>query len=171
MKTTFITKMLIPLIVLFFGLSVTFGQVPDTLVVSAKPPGNLNNVINGDTTATGESAHIYLLMPNGAVDTTYFITEEIMIKNLMLVGKTNPITGHPPVIAPYLRDDGSSPRNIAVAIDNGYVHFKNLYLLGTRLDGSQVTQQCISTSDSCRLTVENCIFENRLCNFQTLHNG
>jgi hypothetical protein len=146
------------LLVAFF-ISVTsiqsFAQAKDTLVVYALPPGNLNYVINADTMAGGESAHIYLLTS----DTTYFITEEIRIKNLDLIGKITS-TGYLPVIAPFINEDGSSPGNIAVAIDNGYVHFKNLYLLGTRTDGSQVTQQCISTSDSCRLMVEDCVIEN-----------
>ena len=144
------------LVVLFLSITSiqSFAQ-KDSLVVYAWPAGTLNNTINGDTTSTGESAHVYVLTS----DTTYFITEEIRIKNLDLVGKITS-TGYPPVIAPWINADNSSPGNIAVAIDNGYVHFDNLYLIGTRIDGSQVTQQLISTSDSCRLTVENCIIEN-----------
>ncbi len=160
MKKQITTIFLLVFLVLSSTNVRAFAQTKDSLFIAALPPGNLNNVINADTTAGGESAHIYVLAPSGPIDTTYFITEEIYIKNLMLVGKTNPVTGHPPVIAPFIREDGSSPGNIAVAIDNGYVHFKNLYLLGTRTDDSQVTQQCISTSDSCKLTVENCVIEN-----------
>ena len=154
MKKQIATILFLALLALLSTNMQAFAQ--DSLVVSALPPGNLNTVLNNDATP----GRVYVLAPDGPIDTTYFITEEIRVKNLMLVGKTNPNTGHPPVIAPFIRTDGSSPGNIAVAIDNGYVHFKNLYLLGTRTDGSQVTQQCISTSDSCRLTVENCIIEN-----------
>ncbi|MCB0747896.1 MAG: T9SS type A sorting domain-containing protein [Ignavibacteriae bacterium] len=150
----FTHMLLLVVLVLSFTSIQSFAQ-KDTLVVYALPPGNLNNVINADTTAGGESAHVYVLMS----DTTYFLTEEIRIKNLDIIGKTTS-TGYIPVIAPFINADGSSPGNIAVAIDNGYVHFQNLYLIGTRTDGSQVTQQCISTSDSCRITLENCIIEN-----------
>ncbi|AFN74223.1 hypothetical protein MROS_0982 [Melioribacter roseus P3M-2] len=138
----------------------SFAQPRDTLIVHALPPGNLNNVINADTTTGGEARHVYLLAQDGPVDTTYFITEEIRVKNLDLIGKINPNTGNLPVIAPFIREDNSSPGNIAVAINNGYIHFKNLYLLGTRTDGSQVTQQCISSSDSCKIVVEGCVIEN-----------
>lgn len=160
MKKLFSIFLLNAVLVLSFATANTFAQKKDTLVVHALPPGNLNTVINADTLIGGESAHIYLLAPNGPVDTTYFITEELRVKNLELIGKINPKTGHPPVIAPFIREDNTSPGNIAVAIRKGYVHFKNLYLLGTRTDGSQVTQQCISSSDSCRIIVENCIIEN-----------
>jgi hypothetical protein len=159
MKKQIATIFFLVFIVLAFASVQVFAVATEELRVSALPPGNLNEVINADI-VNGEAGHIYVLEQTGPIDTTYFITEEIRIKNLMIIGITNPNTGHPPVIAPYINIDGSSPGNIAVAIDNGFVHFKNLYLLGTRTDDSQVTQQCISTSDSCRLTVENCIIEN-----------
>ena len=148
------------LLVILFTCLPSVGQPSDTLIVSATPVGNLNRVINADTLAGAESAHIYLLAPNAVIDTIYFVTEEIRTKNLMLVGKTNPVTGHPPLIAPFINEDNSSPDNIAVTIDNGYIHFKNLYLLGTRFDGLQLTSQCVSARDGCRLIMENCVFEN-----------
>jgi Secretion system C-terminal sorting domain len=149
-----ITKIVL-LMALFLSIASIQSFAKDSLYVYALPPGNLNNTINGDTSATGESAHIYVLKS----DTTYFITEEIRIKNLMIIGKVTS-TGYLPVIAPWTNADGSSPGNIAVAIDHGYVYFQDLYLIGTRTDGSQVTQQCVSTSDSCRITLEHCIVEN-----------
>src|SRR4030042_1224659 len=105
MKKVFSTLLLTAVLVLSFATANSFAQKKDTLVVHALPPGNLNTVINADTTAGGESKHIYLLAPNGAVDTTYFIKEEIRIKNLKLIGKINPKTGHLPVIAPFIRDE------------------------------------------------------------------
>lgn len=156
-------KLFTKMFLLVAFLSVTslqiFSQGKDSLYIEPLPIGNLNEVINGDTTETGESAHIYVLQSDDEYDTPFFITEQLEIKNLMVVGKINPTTGHIPVVAVSIRDDGSSPGNIAQAVDNGYVHFKNLYLIGTRTDGSQVTQQCISSSDSCRITVENCVIE------------
>ena len=38
----------------------SYAQARDTLEVYALPPGNLNTVINADTTAGGESAHVYI---------------------------------------------------------------------------------------------------------------
>lgn len=151
-----------PLLLIIFFLSFisTFAQKKDTLIVSALPPGNLNLVINADTTAGGKSRHVYVLAPNGPIDTTYFITEQLYVKDLELIGKVNPKTGHLPVIAPFIREDNTSPGNIAVALNNSSVHFKNLYILGTRTDGSQVTQQCITAQDSSRVIVENCVIEN-----------
>jgi hypothetical protein len=161
MKITSVTITLISLVEFVFCISITFGQSTDTLLVPAYPPGALNEVIHRDTLATGEQAHtVYVLQQNSEVDTIYYITEELRVKNLTIVGKNNPVTGFPPVIAPFINYDNSSPDNIAIAIDNGFINFKNLYLLGTRADGSQVTSQCVSTSDSCHLIMENCIFEN-----------
>ena len=149
------------MLVTILMFSFAYAQVGDTLLVHAWPEGTLNTVIHGDTLPTGEQAHkVYLLQQNSELDTTYYITEELRVEDLTLVGKNNPVTGFPPVVSVAIRGDNSSPGNIAVAINNGFVHFKNLYLTGTRSDGSQVTGQCVSTSDSCKLIMENCIFEN-----------
>ena len=85
------------LVVLFTAMMSMQSFAKDSLYVAALPPGNLNAVINADTTANGESAHIYVL----SSDTTYFLTEEIRVKNLDLIGKITP-DGYLPVIAPYL---------------------------------------------------------------------
>jgi hypothetical protein len=142
-----------------FFLSIASIQsfAKDTLYVAALPPGNLNAVINADTTASGESAHVYVLNS----DTTYFLTEEIRVKDLDLIGKITP-DGYLPVIVPYINSDGTSPNNIAATPGgHSYILFKNLYLMGTRTDGSSVTSQCVSANgDSCRYIMEGCIFEN-----------
>ena len=149
-----LTKVLL-LAAFFLSIASVKSFAKDTLYVSALPPGNLNNVINADTTLNGETQHIYVLTS----DTTYFITEEIRVRDLAIIGHVTK-AGYLPVIAPFINQDGSSPGNIAVAINNGYVFFQNLYLTGTRTDLSQVTQQCISTSDSCRIELDHCIVEN-----------
>ena len=151
-----LTKMLLLAAFFLAAASIqTFAK--DSLYVAALPPGNLNTVINGDTLAGGESGHIYVLNS----DTTYFLEEEIRVKDLDLIGKITP-DGYLPVIAPYINPDGGSPGNIAATPGGGsYIHFKNLFLIGTRTDGSQVTQQCVSANgDTCRFIMENCIFEN-----------
>ena len=149
-----LTKLL--LLAVLFSAAVTESFAKDSLYVAAFPPGNLNAVINADTVA-GESGHIYVLES----DTTYFLTEEIRVKNLDIIGKITS-DGYLPVIAPYIREDNTSVGNIAATPGgNSYIHFKNLYLLGTRTDGAQVTQQCVSANgDDCRYIMENCIIEN-----------
>ena len=151
-----LTKMFL-LAAFFISIASIQSFAKDSLYVSALPPGHLNEVINADTAVGGEAQHIYVL----ASDTTYFITEEIRVKNLDLIGKITP-DGYLPVIAPYINQDGGSPGNIASTPGgHSYIHFKNLFLTGTRTDGSQVTQQCVSANgDTCRYIMENCIIEN-----------
>ncbi len=161
-----ISLTIISFLVLAFAYipSETFAQAPDTMYVAALPPGNLNTVINGDTTASGlrnNPNRVYVLQQTGDVDTTYYLTNQIQIKDLTLVGKINPKTGHIPVIAPILNQDGSTVGNFAVCDAHSFVHFENLFLLGTRPDGAQVTQQCVSANgDTCTYIMDHCIFEN-----------
>ncbi len=145
------------LVVLFTAIMSIQSLAKDSLYVAALPPGNLNAVINGDTLVGGESAHIYVLNS----DTTYFITEEIRVKNLDLIGKITSMDIFR-LLRLIINPDGGSPGNIAATPGgDSYVHFKNLYLIGTRTDGSQVTQQCVSANgDTCRFIMENCVFEN-----------
>ena len=80
MKITSVTITLISLIEFVLCISVTFGQSNDTLFIAANPPDNLNNVINGDTTANGEWVNpdcVFALKHVSAVETTYYIAEEI----------------------------------------------------------------------------------------------
>ena len=164
MKTVFISMFLISLTILSAIKSNSFAQIPDTLVVSANPPGNLNNIINGDTTATGEQVNpdrVYVVKQTGVVDTIYFLTEEIRIKDLNLVGITNPNTGFPPVIQPYIHQDGTSINDFIVVLEEGVISLKNLYLLATRSDGLSVTSSAISAhGESVRFVIDECVFEN-----------
>ncbi len=115
----------------------------DTMYVYATPPGNINNVIAGDTTATGarkDPNRVYVLQQTGSTDTTYFFTATInMFTNfkgatLTIVGKDNPVTGMPPVIEPYILTDNSTPARFTEC-DEGNIDFENLYFLGKRTDG------------------------------------
>jgi len=163
MKTLFTAILLIALVALVPSSS--FAQAVDSVVVAALPPGNLNKVINGDTLATGGGRvnpnRVYVLKQTGAVDTVYFITSQISINgNLTLVGKTNPITGKPPVIEPLINSDNSSPGNFIQALTGKTVSCKNIYFLGTRTDKASVTPQCISASgDSITFKFDHCIVE------------
>jgi hypothetical protein len=128
---------------LFLVPGLSFAQMSDTLYVSALPPGNINNVITGDTTATGarkDPNRVYVLQQTGSVDTTYFYTATInMAANfngltLTIIGKNNPVTGMPPVIEPFILSDNSTPPRFTENLE-GNLNFDNLYFLGKRTDG------------------------------------
>ncbi|MEJ2618357.1 MAG: hypothetical protein P8Z35_25605, partial [Ignavibacteriaceae bacterium] len=138
-------------IMLFTAISVlylvpgsSFAQTSsDTLYVSAMPPGNINNVITGDTTATGARKNpnrVYVLQQTGSLDTTYFFTATInMAANfngvtLTIIGKDNPVTGMPPVIEPFILTDNSTPARFTENLE-GNISLDNLYFLGKRTDG------------------------------------
>ncbi|MCL6100238.1 MAG: T9SS type A sorting domain-containing protein [Bacteroidetes bacterium] len=165
MRTFFTALFLIAMGLLTLLPSLSFAQAPDTMVVAALPPGNLNMVINGDTSSTGQRNNpnrVYVLQQTGALDTVYFLSNQIQnVPNLTIVGKVNPTTGNIPVIEPYLNPDGSTPGSFATCNAHSFVKFVNLFLLGTRSDGSQVTQQCISPNgDTLTYIMDHCIFEN-----------
>ncbi|HKJ81146.1 MAG TPA: T9SS type A sorting domain-containing protein [Ignavibacteriaceae bacterium] len=111
--------------------------------MAALPPGNINNVIAGDTTATGarkDPNRVYVLQQTGSVDTTYFFTATINMDakfnglTLTIIGKNNPVTGMPPVIEPFILSDNSTPPRFTENLE-GNLNFDNLYFLGKRTDG------------------------------------
>ncbi len=128
--------------VLYIVSGSAFAQTSsDTLYISPLPPGNINNVIAGDTTDTGarkDPNRVYVL--TGTQDTTYFFTATInMAANfngvtLTIIGKNNPITGMPPVIEPYILQDNSTPARFTENLE-GNLNLDNLYFLGKRPDG------------------------------------
>ncbi len=122
----------------------SFAQTSsDTMYVSAMPVGNINNVIAGDTTATGarkDPNRVYVLQQTGSVDTTYFFTATINMLNnfngltLTIIGKNNPNTGMPPVIEPWMLTDNSTPAPFTEC-RAGNISVDNQYFLGKRTDG------------------------------------
>lgn len=139
------------------------AQSSDTLVVAALPPGNLNEVINGDTTATGQRLdlnRVYVLQQTSPADTVYYLTGTIYTHyNLTIIGKTNPITGKPPVIAPFVNSDNSSPGAFFNA-SGGIITLKNLYFLGRRTDGlTQTGNLVITNGDSTTVFLDHCVEE------------
>jgi len=79
----------------------------DTLTVNASPAGNINNVIQGDTLVNGKRAH-----PGRAYrlyrDSIYYFNATINV-NFPLTIFADTGSHRPPVIAPVLLTDGSSP--------------------------------------------------------------
>jgi hypothetical protein len=75
------------------------------------PAGSLNDVINSDTITGGyvKPNTVFLLQNNGVSDSVFFVTAPITVKgSVTVIGKTNPVTGKPPVVAPYVNTDNSS---------------------------------------------------------------
>jgi len=104
----------------------SFAQAADTVVVYANAPGStsggptIDQFIMGDTTATGQRINpnrVYLLEQTSAVDTPYYYTDPIYPKNynLTIIGKRNPITGMPPLIQPFPRQNNTAPGNFISA--------------------------------------------------------
>ncbi len=167
MRPTVATLLLIASVALFIVPSRSFAQASDTLVVSAMPPGNLNTIINGDTTATGQREdpnRVYVLQQTGNTDSTYFFTAPIyMLKkfNLTIVGKDNPVTGMPPVIEPFINADNSTPAPF-VEDKAGNITVKNLYFLDKRTDGviaAGNNRFLDGSPDSATIRVDHCVFD------------
>lgn len=159
-----LTALLLILPVMFVITSVnSFAQNADTMFVTALPPGNLNTVIMGDTTASGARVNpnrVYVLQQDDPT-TPYFITAPIYSNfNLTIIGKNDPKTGKPPVIEPFINSDNGSPARY-ISASGGNVTLKNVYLLATRPDGTTTTGYAVyTTADSISLTVDKCVFEN-----------
>ncbi|MBD3377670.1 T9SS type A sorting domain-containing protein [candidate division KSB1 bacterium] len=145
-------------------LGTGWSQAPDVMiippVVDGQMLGVLENTIMGDTTATGERVNpnrIYQLQ-RGAV---YFMNGPINTRgyHLQLVAPdddpANPVA--PPVIAPGLREDGSSTGQLLQA--EGDVTLKNLYIIPMTPTGAQKWNMMRINKDSVRVVLDNCNYE------------
>jgi len=165
MKSAIMSLLVIAVISVAASPSASFAaQGADTVVVSALPPGNLNNFINADTTAGGYVVPntVFALKPGGTLDTVYFMTAPISAKgNVTIVGYVNPSTGHPPVIAPSIAEDNSSIGYFFGPEGDDTLTLRGLYFLGTRTDGVSFTGRFVSPAgDSNIFYFDHCILEN-----------
>jgi len=164
MKTISTLMFLIVLMLLSLAPSISFALPADTVFVAALPPGNINNVINSDTTASGYVTPntVFVLKPTGNLDTVYYMTAPVSIKgNIYLVGYINPTTGHPPVIAPSIAADNSSIGYFFNPQGNDTLFLKGMYFLGTRTDGIANTGRFVEPAgDSNVFYFDHCILEN-----------
>ncbi len=84
------------------------AQAQDTLTIVPSPPGNLNNVINGDTLVGGGRAHpdrVYRLR-HGLV---YQVTAPMQVNGPIKIVANDTTAGiRPPVLAPAILIDNSS---------------------------------------------------------------
>lgn len=123
-------------ILLLFVLACSFNSpivAQDILDIAPTPPGNINEVINGDTLAGGVRAHpdrIYRLGRNFV----YQVTEPIRVNGSIKIIATEG-TDRPPVLAPAILPDNSSIDHFFAFIGKGAsVDINNIYLLSVRSD-------------------------------------
>ncbi len=133
-----------------------FAQKADTLLVAPLPPGNLNNIVNGDTLAGGVRAHpnrVYVLR-HGVV---YQVGAPMTINGSVTIVANDTTAGlRPPVLAPQILPDNSSIDHFFdLNGKGGVVTLKNLYITNFRAD-SIVSgwNDCIrQNADSVKLTM------------------
>ena len=167
MKNMFISLFFAVLLLLSLSATMIAG-VPDTVRVwaypSTWPTGSLDDVINSDTVAGGyvKPNTVFLLEPKGNVDTVYYVTAPITVKgSVTVIGKINPTTGHPPVLAPYINQDNSSIGDFFEPQGDDTLTLKGLYFLGTRQDGQSNTGRFVTPSgDNNVFMFDRCILDN-----------
>lgn len=158
MKAMFTAMFLTAMVCLIAAPASSYAQSSDTVWVAASPAGNINNVINGDTLSNGQRAHpnaIYALYR----DSLYFFTATIVTNgNLKIVAPSG--SGTPPVIAPGILADGSSPGGF-ISSDAGNLTLKNLYILGVPANNHWLGwgEAIGINGDSSRVVIDSCVFD------------
>ncbi len=165
MKAALTLMFFVALVVFLAAPNQSFAQAPDTVVVPANPIGGpfFNEVIMGDTAANGQRNNpnrVYVLQQTGSTDTVYFYNATMITNfNVTIIGKTNPTTGMPPVLAPYINADNSVPGTFIKA-GSGKITLKYLYLVATRIDSIYVGGFTVLTNgDSVTVVADHCVFE------------
>ncbi len=132
-----------------------------TVMNIAATDGNINEVIQADTTSDGSQAHdIYQLV---TLDRTYQFTGALVVKSdVKIVGIVDSNTGRPPCVQPAVLSDFSIPATFLVVNGAGAkVSVENVYILAyatnNTANGDGVAISV--TADNVRLTVENCVFD------------
>ncbi len=158
MRRVFIASLVIAMAVWFVPARKALATGNDTLVVYASGP-YLDQVINGDTTSTGQQAHsVYKLV---SLDTTYVFLGQITPRSNITVLGVLGSNGRPPCIQPGVLNDGSIPGTLFNLNKNATVaNFKNLFIEGLSTDGSFVhpAYGVVVSGDSVKLHVDNVIF-------------
>ena len=94
MKSAIMSLFLVAAVSLAAAPSASFAaQSADTVVVSALPPGNINNVINSDTTTGGfvKPNTVFLLKPTVCLATVYDLMAPASAKRMVpIVADLNP---------------------------------------------------------------------------------
>ncbi len=163
MKRLPITTVLMMVAFIIFAMNLHAQQVltPDTLVISPLPPGNVNTVINGDTTSKGLRKHpnrVYELK-RGLV---YQVSEPMEINGSITLIDSGSTSVRPPVLAPQvLQNNGSIDHFFDLNGKGGRVTLKNIYLLSVRSDNVVLgwSDGIRINADSVKLTLQGDIFD------------
>lgn len=160
-----ITTLFVVAVMFFIVAGQVAAQTPDTVTVAASPAGNLNLVLNGDTTTGGARNNAYRVYRLYR-DSLYYLTGSINVDyNLTIIATDG--SGTPPVIAPYILSDNTSPNPFFYVV-SGKVALKNLYVLGFRPDeqtiettvnGAAGSAAVYATGDSVCIALDSCIFD------------
>ena len=147
------------LLAIFLSLSsLTFAAESDTLVVYASG-ANLDDVISGDVTSSGDQAHsVYKLVSR---DTTYLYYSTITVQSdITIIGELGD-DGRPPCIQPGLLSDNSLPTVFLNMTGEGTVGtFKNFYFLGLSIDGSYTgSKDFLVSADGIKFYMDNVIID------------
>ncbi len=141
-----------------------YSITKDTVRIAALPPGNLNNFINQDTIPGGYAKpnRVYLLQQTSDLDTVYYMTAPINVKgSVFIVGKINPKTGHPPVVAPSIAADNSSIPYFFAPQGDDTLYLKGIYFMGTRTDGVSFTGRFVAPTGNNNVFIfDRCVIEN-----------
>jgi Secretion system C-terminal sorting domain len=162
MKTFAAFSMAVAMVLMCLTPAMSVAQTADTVWVPAYLPNTINNFIQGDTTSSGlrnNPNRVYALHR----DSIYYYTGTINVNfPLSIIADTG--STRPPVIAPGILQDNSSPSTLLnVLSGTGSVTLKNLYAIGVRPDGkinNNYSNFINIASDSTRFVVDNCIFDN-----------
>jgi len=143
------------------NLSAQQVLTPDTLVISPLPPGNVNDVINGDTLAGGIRAHpnrVYELK-RGLV---YQVSAPMAINGSITIMDSGSANTRPPVLAPQILTDNSSAQQFFYLNGKGStVTMKNIYITAFRSDGKVYgwDDGVDINADSVKFTLEGDVFD------------
>jgi hypothetical protein len=164
MKKIFTAVVLVAMAYFIFAPGNTFAGSTDTLVVHANG-ASLDQIINSDTTSSGEQKHsVYKLV---TLDTTYIYLGPVSVKSNLTVLGVLGSDGRPPCIQPGVLSDGSLPFYLFVMKGNNTIgKFKNLYLTGlapnntiNQLNVNGVGALIQLSGDYIKLYTDNVIFE------------
>ncbi len=134
---------------------------PDTLVISPLPPGNINTVINGDTTTNGLRKYpnrVYELK-RGLV---YQVSEPMEINGSITIMDSGSASTRPPVLSPQILQNNSSIDHFFDLNGKGSsVTIKNVYLLSIRSDKTFLgwSDGIRINADSIKLTLQGDVFD------------
>jgi hypothetical protein len=165
MKKNTVTALILMSLFLLPIQTQLFAQAPDTVdvpfMIDNNPLGAINKFILGDTTATGERNNINRVYKCGRGMIYFF--DSIMETHfpLTLIAEdddpANPTA--PPVLAPGILEDNTSPTGLIDAYDNAI--FKNLYFCAIRPDQVALNYNIAVRLylENGRYVVNNCVFD------------